>query len=303
MNQTTMRPSFVLRGQRFFRRDLLYLAAFYLGIPTALALFAGSAESGSFSFVEKRYFYYYFMAATLPAWWAKDICTRLAKAVLRPWNPPLLLVLILGSILGQNLAALWAPLRHALFTPYLAEGSRFFPIFPWRYGEADYMAEAVIAWITGGVIWVAANLFYLYFLSYPRYGYRARPFAIGPGPQQESAAAASAPSVPGRSVLLSKLPEAIGSEIVALKAEEHYTRVYTTLGEALILMRFKDAVGLLNEPGGMQTHRSYWANAGFVEELVREGRSTHLHLTTGLDIPVSRSFRVKVEEAIEAHAV
>ena len=34
------------------------------------------------------------------------------------------------------------------------------------------------------------------------------------------------------------------------------------------------------------------------EGLVREGRSSHVHLNTGPDIPVSRSFRVKVQEAL-----
>ena len=277
---------------------MVYLLSFYLGIPVALALFNGASESGSFSFVEKRYFFFYFLAAILPLWWAKDICSRVVKAVLRPWNPPLLLVLVLGSVAALNLQALWTPLRHAVFAPYLEEGSSFFPVFPWRYGDPDYLAEAVIVWFSGSAIWVAANLFYIYFLSYPRLGYSAgapgRARGAGPADTELDAPAETA----GRNVLVAKLPEQIGSEIVALKAEEHYTRVYTTRGEALVLMRFGDAVELLRELDGLQTHRSYWANPAYIEGLVREGRSSHVHLNTGLDIPVSRSFRVKVQEAL-----
>jgi len=171
MDPATTKSGFSLGGAHFSRRDLVYLASFYLGFPTALALLMGAAESGSFSFVEKRYFFYYFLVASLPAWWAKDVCTRLVKAVLKPWNPPLTLVLVVGSVLGTNLQGIWAPLRHALFTPYLAEGSTFYPVVPWRFGDSDYLVEAVVAWVTGSLIWVAANLFFLHFLSYPRYGY------------------------------------------------------------------------------------------------------------------------------------
>ncbi|MEE4184782.1 MAG: LytTR family DNA-binding domain-containing protein [Gammaproteobacteria bacterium] len=295
MTTATPKSANLTADNRLFKKNFLLLAGFYVGIPTGLALLFGAAESGSFTFVEKRYFFYYFLATNLPAWWAADICTRLVKAVLKPWQPPLLLVLIAGGILGLNLQGLWAPLRHSLFEPYLAEGSAFFQVFPWRYGDADYFIEAVIAWLSVSLIWVAANLLYIYLLGYPRFGYGPR----SPAMPSAASTAAEPPDEPaGHDLLLKKLPPEIGTDIAALKAEEHYTRVYTTAGSALILMRFSDAIGMLTQLGGIQTHRSYWVNPAYIVELVREGRSTQVRLQTGLTVPVSRSYRVKVQESL-----
>jgi hypothetical protein len=303
MEKATTEP--VLRGGRIeiSRRQLIHWAAFYLGIPVAFALYAGAAESGSATFVAKRYYFLYFLATGLPSWWVMDLATRAIKRLLQPWGPSLVVILILGAILGSNIQGTWAPLRHALFEPYLVEGSHFYAVFPPRFGDPDYLIEALIAWTSSSVVWVSANLFFIHVLNFPRFGYRASP---GHADQDDARSVPMTPPAqptPALKVLLDKLPENVGNNIVALKAEEHYTRVYTDRGEALILMPFRDAVGMLGELDGMQTHRSYWVNNAYVAELVREGRSSHVHLKSDIDIPVSRSYRVKVQEALNARAV
>jgi hypothetical protein len=285
----------------FDRRQLACWAAFYFGIPVALALYAGAAGGSSATFVAKRYYFYYFLAASLPAWWIQDIATRVINRVLKPWGPPLVLVLILGAVAGMNIQGIFAPFRQSLFEPYLVEGSSFYQVFPWRYGDPDYLIEALIAWTTASVLWVAANLFFIHWLNFPRFGHSAK------NPPDRPAKASDGPSPaepmlarPALSILLEKLPEHLGTNVVALKAEEHYTRVYTDKGEKLILMRFSDAVELLGAMRGVQTHRSYWVNADYISDFAREGRTSHVHLTTGIDVPVSRSYRVKVREALDA---
>lgn len=294
-------------GKRSPSRRLTYLAAFYVGIPVALALYSGASESGSAAFIEKRYYFFYFLAASLPVWLAFDVCTRFAQWVLRPWQPRLLVILVLGAILGLHLQGLWTPWRQSLFEPYLAEGSRFYSVFPWRYSEPDYLVKAVIAWVAASVIWAGANIFFLQVFGLPRYGYRASGqtgagLADDAGEERGGVPSqpTSSPSATRMAILLDKLPDSLGTDIVALKAEEHYTRVYTTRGEALILMRFSDAVDLLEELGGLQTHRSYWANPQHIEEMTSEGRSSRLHLSKGIDIPVSRTYRALVRQALSA---
>ena len=89
--------------------------------------------------------------------------------------------------------------------------------------------------------------------------------------------------------LLDQLPPELGSAIIALEMEDHYVRVHTMLGSALVLMRMRDAVALLGETEGVQVHRSWWVARGAVEEVLREGRNVRLVLARGLEAPVARA--------------
>lgn len=87
------------------------------------------------------------------------------------------------------------------------------------------------------------------------------------------------------------------AELYAISSEDHYLRVHTSLGEELILMRLADAVRELNGAGGLQVHRSWWvAKKGVRDEKRLDGRSL-LVLPTGVEVPVSRSFRAKAKES------
>lgn len=85
------------------------------------------------------------------------------------------------------------------------------------------------------------------------------------------------------------------SAIIALKAEDHYVRVYTEHSDTLVLMRFADAVARVAESDGIQVHRSYWVRNSVVKTLVRNGRRYELHLRNGQVAPVSRAFETRVK--------
>lgn len=89
--------------------------------------------------------------------------------------------------------------------------------------------------------------------------------------------------------LLDQLPAEIGSDIVALEMEDHYVRVHTALGSALVLMRLRDAMALLADTEGMQVHRSWWVARAAVEDVLRDGRNVRLRLTRGIEAPVARA--------------
>jgi hypothetical protein len=55
---------------------------------------------------------------------------------------------------------------------------------------------------------------------------------------------------------LSKLPPRIGKDLLCLEMEDHYLRVHTKLGDAMIHLRMGDAVGELDGIDGMLVHRS-----------------------------------------------
>lgn len=143
--------------------------------------------------------------------------------------------------------------------------------------------------VIGGAITVLFNL-----VQGPR-GRAAMPVAAplqhaepAPAPTAVPAAAAPLPN-PLPNPLLGQLPADIGSDIVALEMEDHYVRVHTVLGSALVLMRLRDAMALVTEIDGMQVHRSWWVARGAVEDVLREGRNIRLKLPRGLEAPVARA--------------
>jgi hypothetical protein len=88
-----------------------------------------------------------------------------------------------------------------------------------------------------------------------------------------------------------------GAEIHAVSAEDHYLRVHTDRGQALILLRLADAVAELEGVEGAQTHRSWWVAKDAILDARRgEGRAT-LSLKGGIAAPVSRTYARSLREA------
>ncbi len=87
-----------------------------------------------------------------------------------------------------------------------------------------------------------------------------------------------------------RLPAKLGVDLVAIKAEDHYLRIYTAAGNDLLLMRLADAVDELEGYDGLRVHRSYWVARAAIERAERTGRRSTLHLVNGLTVPVSRSY-------------
>lgn len=97
--------------------------------------------------------------------------------------------------------------------------------------------------------------------------------------------------------LLDRIPESMGSDVVALEMEDHYVRVHTALGSELILMRLRDAIAELEGIEGRQVHRSWWVAKGSVEDVIRDGRNIRLKLARGLEAPVSRAQVSELKQA------
>jgi hypothetical protein len=98
--------------------------------------------------------------------------------------------------------------------------------------------------------------------------------------------------------LVARLPRRIGTDIVAISAELHYLRVYTRLGEALILMSFGRAVEALGVVPGQLIHRSHWVALAHIVALEAGGNRVLCRLDTGLALPVSRTYRASLRAAL-----
>ena len=97
------------------------------------------------------------------------------------------------------------------------------------------------------------------------------------------------------SALLSKLPAAIGNDIIAIETEDHYLRVHTVQGTALILMRMADAVALLDPQLGAQVHRRWWVAQAAVARVQMEGQKHSLCLINNAVVPVGRTFSAAIK--------
>lgn len=110
----------------------------------------------------------------------------------------------------------------------------------------------------------------------------------------DAAATLPAEPLPLRSRLPAGLREA---DILAAEAEDHYLRVHTNAGSALILMRLSDAIAELGGLEGSRTHRSWWVARGAIVEARRSrGRATLL-LRNGIHAPVSRTYAQHLRRA------
>jgi hypothetical protein len=113
-------------------------------------------------------------------------------------------------------------------------------------------------------------------------------------PQKEAETAA--PAI-GRA-LLDKLPHKLRrAPLIALVSEDHYLRVYTEAGEAMILMRLGDALAAVETLDGAQTHRSWWVAREAVDKVSRGDGRAVLTLTNGVEAPVSRTYSKALREA------
>lgn len=92
------------------------------------------------------------------------------------------------------------------------------------------------------------------------------------------------------SALLNRLPRGIGSDIIALETEDHYLRIHTAGGSALVLMRMADAVAMLDPRLGAQVHRRWWVAEAAVSGLRTEGHKLLLSLGHETLVPVGRTF-------------
>lgn len=98
--------------------------------------------------------------------------------------------------------------------------------------------------------------------------------------------------------LTDKLPHRLrAARLISMSAEDHYLRVRTDSGEALILMRLSDAVAACAGLDGAQTHRSWWVARDAVTDARKgDGRGIFI-LEDGSEVPVSRSYYPALREA------
>lgn len=97
---------------------------------------------------------------------------------------------------------------------------------------------------------------------------------------------------------MEQIPLAMRSDLVCLQMDDHYLNVYTEKGKCMILMRFKDALAMLEDYPGLQTHRSWWVAEKAIKDTRKEGRKLILLLNNDVEVPVSNTYLPAVKGLI-----
>ncbi len=286
-----------------------HVLVLYLGIPLLIAAVMAWNPTGQRAPLMPGYLWatLYWMGILLPLWVLLDACTRALQWVCEVLSvrPPLLLLLAVGAILATlpmrgYLIYYWA-LVDRLLDPANARAIADLPGM-WPESVSQFLATIQRAGVLLGV-WVAVNYFYARMLHLPRYGYvfadksilaPARPgTASDPvGPADASAQDVLPPA------LAERMSRHLGTDIIALQAQDHYVRVVTPLGAELILYRFCDAVRELPPQRGVRVHRSYWVARAAVEKILHRRGRHYVLLNNGERVPVSRTYLADVRRAL-----
>ncbi len=186
------------------------------------------------------------------------------------------------AVAGIAASAIFAPLALALDLAFAA-------VDKLAQYERFSMAEVLDEWLSLAppvmLVWIGLNA--ARFLRLP-------PVTSPPEPTPQE--------INARPKFMARIPAARRGQLIAISAELHYLRVYTTLGDTLILQGFGGALSELGPDAGLRIHRSHWINPNFVTDLSREGARMEVSLVTGLVLPVARSRRAAVAAALEGDA-
>lgn len=132
-------------------------------------------------------------------------------------------------------------------------------------------------------------------------GTPASPAPAPPPPTVPATASASASATPPclPAMIADKMPPHLAAaRLLAIAAEDHYLRIHTDAGDALILLRMADACALLDAQEGLRVHRSWWVARAAVADARRDGDRLTLLVPRVGDVPVSRAMRREAQALV-----
>ena len=118
-----------------------------------------------------------------------------------------------------------------------------------------------------------------------------------PVSEADAAAEPSSPEPAPQARLMRRLPDGFEGPILRLAVEDHFVDVIAPGDTQRLRMRFADAIDEMDPIEGFCTHRSHWVAREAVERVDREGGRLFVVLTNGDRVPVSRTYRPRVEQA------
>jgi hypothetical protein len=272
---------------RLSQRDLALI--FYLGWPAFLGAILGWTGAGTIGGqLDRLTAITYWIIGFLVYRLTLEVSIRLIAVLSPKQKTPLILLCILSVplhlIIGAPLVVLW----QSMFIPYLPLGAEVQPGSPFFVSMSQYMAA-----LSGSVMilleWTLSNYAFDRVLGFPRFrhitGYKEVRHDIS---NQSKSTPEEFETAPPK--FLRRVPGSLGTDVIALSAEDHYVRVYTPLGSDLVLYRFSDAMSEMPAGSGIQVHRSHWVKTSAVTDFQKHEKGQRLTVSNAIKIPVSKRF-------------
>ncbi len=90
-----------------------------------------------------------------------------------------------------------------------------------------------------------------------------------------------------RAEFISRLPESLGTNVIAISADLHYLHVYTDLGRCMILGSLQQAADAMGNTG-LRVHRAHWVARRAIVKIIKNRDQWYCLLANDLKIPISR---------------
>ena len=272
--------------------------SFYVGVPFILGFYGAMNNYHNLPGGGHVGYLVFYMAHAMIPWWISCVSTQLVTIALAPLRWPLTIRLLLGGAIAG-----FAVLPYA---SWLADSSAI----GGQHADSAFglfSREFFIYSLRATLIWVGINLLFDRFLGLPRYRYPAVDIPRQKTIQVESGRIASADADAtevteqsqdfGVPAVLQLAPVPVSpDQLLAMCAEEHYVKLFTTKGDFLVYHRFSDAVKEVRNVQGMRVHRSHWVAENAVRQVCRSAKKMFVEIDGGMRIPVSRPYQAMVAQ-------
>lgn len=272
---------------------------FYVGVPLLVAFALAWMRIGRAAEWPVAVGLFYWFGYQVITILLGTLFTAPVARAFRSRNLPLWLALAVGQVFASIAVIPAVQIWQCAVNDMLPMGA----VMPKIPLTLDSLAEVVPTTVC---YWILLNQAFVDFLKFPRFGYEttrreaAVPEPSADGFRAEMDAAAQfddaipedveaileASPVASPAFFERMRPERRG-ELLAIRAEGHYLRIYTDKGEELITYRLSDALAEIPPADGMQVHRSWWVAD---RSLTAHRQSDSVKLVNGLEVPVSRSY-------------
>lgn len=274
------------------------LAVIVIGVPLVLSFVYTWVGAGQLAqHLSRTGAFFYWAGLLVPKWIAMDLGCRIVTPVLRPWSPPVILVVFLGAILAAvsfrplsllylDLFLSWEWVQQCLPTTFVFEGANIsVPTSPPEFAQVILQNAVSIA------LWTSIALVCGRWMEQPNYAVwgQIKEDELKPV-VSDKISGAPEQLTPERPSFMARAKLSNRASIRAIQAEDHYIRIFTDEGDDLVLFRFSDAVRDLADHDGLQIHRSFWVARNAIERVERAGKAYKVQLTGGHEIPLSRSY-------------
>jgi hypothetical protein len=287
--------------------NIVRAAAFFVALPVVFSLHSGIFQTGFGQFLPQRISIYFWACMWLSTWWSCEILLYALTAILRPWNLSLPIRILAAGAISIVASRYYTPELLKWFAHYGSDVPLDNFIANSSFFDVAHLVNLFGSGAPGLIAWAGSRLLYNHLRENSDL-FQKRD-AAGPNglssdlPHREelptktvaikdsAARQESAKHSTKLEAVISKLGIQDLSEVLALRAEDHYVWVVLKDRSELISYRFAEILEGFAQQDGLRVHRSHWISRAAVESVRQKGGSLAVRTYAGDEVPVSMKYR------------